>query len=161
MSNNQCKTVSEWIILPPCLTPRAVYLSPGNKVLLIKTFMKTPSVRSLTFHCNLPSPSFKNLTKRTAHFNQKLITNLKQNEAQSARAESTHKGVNQLSKCVTQVQQKRPEQPMVTFTWHACKYKVHKLHQRHILKEYLVCQVRDTIGDSGLCCCPWVTYFEH
>ena len=22
---------------------------------------------------------------------------------------------------------------MVTLTWHACKYKVHKLHQRYIL----------------------------
>ena len=30
---------------------------------------------------------------------------------------------------------------MVTFTWHACKYKVHELHQKYILKEYLVCQV--------------------
>ena len=55
--------------------------------------------------------------------------NLKQNEAQSARAESTHKGVNQRSKDVTQTQQQRPESPMVTVTWHACKYKVHKLHQ--------------------------------
>ena len=24
---------------------------------------------------------------------------------------------------------------MVTLTWHACKYKVHKLHQRYILKQ--------------------------
>ena len=24
---------------------------------------------------------------------------------------------------------------LVTLTWHACKYKVHKLHHRHILKE--------------------------
>ena len=24
--------------------------------------------------------------------------------------------------------------PRVTLTWHACKYKVHKLHQRYILK---------------------------
>ena len=23
---------------------------------------------------------------------------------------------------------------MVTLTWHVCKYKVHKLHQRYILK---------------------------
>jgi len=35
--------------------------------------------------------------------------NLKQNEAQSARAESAHKGVNWRSKYVTQVQQQRPE----------------------------------------------------
>ena len=43
--------------------------------------------------------------------------NLKQNEAQSARAESTHKGVNWRSKDVTQVQQRRPESPTVTLTW--------------------------------------------
>ena len=35
-----------------------------------------------------------------------VFTNLKQNEAQSARAESTHKGVNQRSKYVTQVNNK-------------------------------------------------------
>ena len=34
-----------------------------------------------------------------------LLINLKQNEAQSVRAESTHKGVNQHSKYVTQLQQ--------------------------------------------------------
>ena len=45
--------------------------------------------------------------------------------------ESTHKGVNQRSKYMTQVQQ-RAELPTVTLTWHACKYKVHKLHQRYI-----------------------------
>ena len=48
--------------------------------------------------------------------------------------ESTHKGVNQCSKDVTQVQQQRPESPTVTLTWHACKHKGHKLHQRYILK---------------------------
>ena len=46
--------------------------------------------------------------------------------------ESKHKGVNQRSKYVTQVQQ-RPESPTVTITWHVCKYKVHKLHQRYSL----------------------------
>ena len=35
--------------------------------------------------------------------------------------ELTHKGVNQRSKYVTQVQQRRPESPTVTLTWHACK----------------------------------------
>jgi len=30
----------------------------------------------------------------------------------------------------TQVQQ-RPKSPTVTLTWHVCKYKVHKLHQRY------------------------------
>ena len=47
---------------------------------------------------------------------------------------STHKGVNSRCKYVTQVQQQRPESPTVTLTWHACKYKVHKLHMRYILK---------------------------
>ena len=28
--------------------------------------------------------------------------------------------------------QQRPESPTVTLTWHACRYKVHKLHQRYI-----------------------------
>ena len=58
--------------------------------------------------------------------------NLKQNEAQSARAESTHKGVNYRSKYVTQVQQ-RPESPTVNLTWHARKHRVHNFHQRYIL----------------------------
>ena len=35
---------------------------------------------------------------------------------------------------ITQAQQQRPESPMVTLTWRACKYKVHKLHQRYILE---------------------------
>ena len=52
---------------------------------------------------------------------------------QAPTRESTHKGVNQRSKYVTQVQQQRPESPRVTLTWHACKYKIHKLHQRYIL----------------------------
>ena len=34
---------------------------------------------------------------------------------------------------VTQVQQQRPRSPTVTLTWYACKYKVHKLHQKYIL----------------------------
>ena len=46
--------------------------------------------------------------------------------------ETTHKGVNQRSKDVTQVQQQRPESATVTLTRYACKYKVHKLHQRYI-----------------------------
>ena len=55
---------------------------------------------------------------------------LKQNEALSARAESTHKGVNLHPKDFTQTQQQRPESPTVTLTWHASKYQGHKLHQR-------------------------------
>ena len=47
-------------------------------------------------------------------------------------SESTPKGVNYGSKDVTQTQQQRFESPTVTLTWHASKYKVHKLHQRCI-----------------------------
>ena len=65
--------------------------------------------------------------------------NLKLNEANSARAESTHKGVNLRSKSVTQVQQQRPDSPTVTLTWHACKYKVHKLHHRCIILWWSLC----------------------
>ena len=38
----------------------------------------------------------------------------------------------ELQKDVTQTQQQKPESPTVTLTWHACKYKVHKLYQRYI-----------------------------
>ena len=99
--------------------------------------------------------------------------NLKQNEAQSAHAESTHKGVNQPSKYATPVQQQRPELPTVTLTWHACKYKVHKLFSFFsfllILRMYPwwslcilylhACLVRVTTGDSDVCCCTCVKYF--
>ena len=47
--------------------------------------------------------------------------------------DSTHKGANQRSKYVTQVQQ-RPDSSTVTLTCHECKYKVHKLLQRFIFK---------------------------
>ena len=43
---------------------------------------------------------------------------------------STHKGVNQRSKYISQVQ---PELPTVTLTWHASKHKVHKFHQSYNL----------------------------
>ena len=46
---------------------------------------------------------------------------------------STKKGiVNQRWKDVAQTQQQRPESLTVTLTWHATKYKVHKLHQRYM-----------------------------
>ena len=46
--------------------------------------------------------------------------------------ESTHKGVNQCSKDVTQTQQQRPEWPTVYFHL-ACVYlKVPKLHQSDV-----------------------------
>ena len=41
--------------------------------------------------------------------------------------------VELFSEYATQVQQQRSKSPTVTLTWHACKYKVHKLHQRYIL----------------------------
>ena len=60
---------------------------------------------------------------------------MKQNEAQSARAKSTHKEVNQRSKDVTQIQQQRFQSPTATFTWHVCKYKVQKLIQEERERE--------------------------
>ena len=48
-------------------------------------------------------------------------------------SDSTNKGVNLCSKYITWVQQQKPESSTVTLTWNACKYKVHKLHQRYIL----------------------------
>ena len=60
--------------------------------------------------------------------------NLKQNEAERVRAESTHKGVNQRLTGIAQ--QQRPQSPTVTLTWHLHKYKVRKLHQRYILKSF-------------------------
>ena len=72
---------------------------------------------------------------------------MKQNEALSARAESTLKGVNQRSKAVTQTpQQHRSDSPTVTLTWHASRYKVHKLHQR-----YLTCSTGASDGVSVAC----------
>ena len=117
----------------------------------------------------------------------------------------------------------KTESPTVTLTWHACKYKVHKLHHywsyiydlilylcimyytvcylpgifyavvrqismlfidnrisvfcipevhhRGSSRMYLrwsfctlylhACQVRVTVGNSSLCCCSCVTYFER
>ena len=87
-----------------------------------------------------------------------------------ARDKSTHKGANWRSKYVTQVQQRRPESPTVTRAWRSCKYKVHKLHQRYILKgtsvEFLYLAFTRMPGErcrrvSGLCCCICVTYFER
>ena len=43
------------------------------------------------------------------------------------------------------MQQQRPESPTVTLTWHASKYKVHKLHQGYILF-ICACRSRTTPG---------------
>ena len=47
--------------------------------------------------------------------------------------ESTYKGVNSKMSHNHNMWQ-RPESPTVTLTWHVCKYRVHKLHQRFVLK---------------------------
>ena len=57
--------------------------------------------------------------------------------------ESTHKGVNQRSKDVTQTQQQSPGSPTVTLIWPASKYKTRELHQRYVLIPSVVYQ-----GDS-------------
>ena len=51
-----------------------------------------------------------------------LVRDQHTREVMSARAGSTHKGGNERSKYVTQVQQQRPESPTVTLTRYACKY---------------------------------------
>ena len=53
-------------------------------------------------------------------------------QVKSFQLESTNKGGDYHSEDVTQTQQQRPEFLMVTLTWHASKYKVHKPHQRYI-----------------------------
>ena len=50
----------------------------------------------------------------------------------SCRAESTHKGVKQ-RRMTSHKHNNKSESPTITLTWHACKYKVHKLHERYIL----------------------------
>ena len=61
-----------------------------------------------------------------------------------------NKGVNKRSKYVTQVQQQRPESPTVTLTWHACKYKVHKLHSTDKLSQQNRClaDIQSVVGSS-------------
>ena len=77
---------------------------------------------------------------------------------------------------VTQTQQQRPELPAVTLTWHASKYKAHKLHQRYTAYPVFMSEgvpvmefmhlvftsVSPSVGDSGLCYrCVCVTSFER
>ena len=70
-----------------------------------------------------PLPSYPSQTTAAIHTHSH---DLKQNETQSASAESTNKGDNQHSKAVTQAQQ-RLELPIVTLTWHVSKYNVHNV----------------------------------
>ena len=75
------------------------------------TNMKPSSQVDKIFHCSRESPTRDKLylVFDILIYIFKKKKNLKQNEAQSARAESKHKGVNQRSKYVTQVRQQRPE----------------------------------------------------
>ena len=75
---------------------------------------------------------------------------LKQNEAQSARAESTHKGVNKRSKDVTQTQQQRRESP-----------QGHVLLVEFMSLVFTCMSDEITVADAGLCCCVCVTSFER
>ena len=86
---------------------------------------------------------------------------LKQNEAQSACAESTNKGVNSLSDDVTLTQQ-RPTSPTVTPTWHGSTC-IHGTwyssaiippsgHTQFKYPPFQAHSVRVTVGDS-LCSC--------
>ena len=60
--------------------------------------------------------------------------------------ETTHKGVNQRSKDVTQTQQQKPESPAVTLAWHASKYEAHKPHHTSEAQAF-----RDTgISNAGI-----------
>ena len=52
---------------------------------------------------------------------------------------STDKGTNWRYNYATHVQ--GPELPTVTLTWHACKNKVHKLHQKYILVLFQILDV--------------------
>ena len=56
-------------------------------------------------------------------------------------SQPTNKGANKLSKGVTKTQQQRPtESPEITLTWHANKYKVHKLRAtRATASDIFVC----------------------
>ena len=75
--------------------------------------------------------------------------NLKQNEAQSAHAESTHKGVNQRSKDPTS---HKHNQPLRMYLWWSL---------RTLYKHLQACHVRVTVEDSGFCCCACVMAFER
>ena len=59
------------------------------------------------------------------------------------------------------LQQQRPASPTVTLTRQAGKYKVHPGGVYASCISLHACQVRVTVGDSGLCCCACVMYFEH
>ena len=80
--------------------------------------------------------------------------------------ESTHKWVNQCSRFITQVQQQRPESPMVSpgigvNTRYISSHQFNRMYLRWSLcLLYLHTCLYVTVCDSGLCCCICVMYFE-
>ena len=75
----------------------------------------------------------------------------------SSVSESTHKEVNYRWKYVTQMRQQRPKSPTVTLTWHACKCKLHKLHQSFffLLSTVFVIVLNTTGPQSIDALCPF------
>ena len=112
------QSVSSWILTSR--QPHRVTSGRMTHSRLFHTFSKhkSPSRMSVITVTTLTPPLSLSLS----------LSNLKQNEAHSARAESAHKGVNQRWKYVTQVQKRRPESPTVTLTWHACIIKHVSVH---------------------------------
>ena len=78
-----------------------------------------------------------------------MLTSLKQNKGQSALYQQTRELISARNTYNTSTTIK-PKSPTVTLIYHACKYNVHKLHQRYIHKMR---------SSSGLCCC--ITCFER
>ena len=103
----------------------------------------TPAVEAVA---HTASASCRIWTHYQSFADFEIITNLKQNVSQSARAESIHKGVNLRSKDVTT---STTTKKRLYLWWSLCTLYLH------------ACQVRVTVGDSGLCSCTCVTYFER
>ena len=101
-----------------------------------------------------PLKRLKNKIKKPLPRTSKHCTR-KQPCSTEKQIKSANKGVNFRSKCVTQVRQQRPESPTVTLTRHACKYKLHKLHQRCIPRKGFhpvayIPYISGTLGDTGV-----------
>ena len=90
-----------------------------------KNITTIPISNTYTHKIHTPPPPPPTTTTHTQNQNcngqSRLCAerNFKNRFNDSSRYESTHKGVNQHSKDVTQTQQQRPESPTVTLTWHA------------------------------------------
>ena len=158
-----------------CLHARACVIQPGNFTGYVSEGVKTFFLFFLNFFLRLWKKSSCDMHEEAGGWPRN-----RGNTQGSCLALEIHSTIT-----TTQ-----PESPTVTLTWHACKYKVHKLHQRYILRSnrktwsckrwggisggalgmylwwslctlYLhACQVRVAEGNSGLCCIC-VTYFER